>query len=66
LPDPKNFGIKPPDFGTKCGASITEGLTLTEISNSLQHRRRPEAARFFYVTASPGFEGAPKMGEESV
>src|SRR5262249_25941701 len=55
LADPKNFGIKPPDFGTKCGASVTEELTPTEFS-SLFHGAdsthvRPEAATLFYVTA---------------
>jgi hypothetical protein len=61
-----NFGINPLDFGTKRGASIIGGLTPTEVP-ILRHGAdstclRPEAARFFYVAASPGFEGAPKIG----
>ena len=64
------FGIKPLDFGMKCGASITEGAMPTEVSilrygvNSTHPR--PKAARFFYVAASSGLEGAPKVDDGSV
>ena len=48
---------------------VTEALTRTEVS-ILRHgvdsiHPRPEAARFSYVAASPGFEGVSKMGDGS-
>ncbi|HSS16315.1 MAG TPA: hypothetical protein VLQ29_04980 [Candidatus Dormibacteraeota bacterium] len=39
LPDRKNFGIKPPDFGLKRAAGIIEALTATADLNLTSPRR---------------------------